>query len=86
MSRSNSRRWRQPNVNTLPFRKMQGMQPRGVAIWVFYFADDPESPWVARKPHDRQIRAMTYLAAKDYATAEAVRRGVTAIRLDPNPL
>jgi hypothetical protein len=81
-----SRRGRQVNFNTLPFRKEHGHQPRGVAIWVFYFADDPESPWVPRRPHDRQILPMTFLAAKDYATAEAVRRRVSAVKVDPHPL
>lgn len=73
------------NFDVTGFRREQRQLPRGVAIWVFYFKDAPEDPWIARKL-DRQIRAMTYLAAKDYARAEAVRRRVTAVRVDPYPL
>ena len=79
----------QVNFNTVDFRKMHGKLPRGVAIWVFYFSDAPGEPWVphVQRPSGQlQIRAMTYLAAKDYATAEARRRGVTSIRVDANPI
>lgn len=79
-----SKRPYQVNFNTLPFRKLHDKLPRGVAIWVFYFSDDPEQAWIPHKLG--QIVAMTYLAAKDYATAEAVRRGVTSIKVDPHPL
>lgn len=75
----------QVNFNTVDFRREHGLQPRGVAIWVFYFADAPSEPWIPR-PIDAQIRRMSYTAAKDYATAEAIRRHVTAVRLDANPL
>lgn len=74
----------QVNFNTLPFRKTHGTLPRGVALWIFYFSDAPEDAWIPHKAG--QIVPMTYLAAKDYATAEAVRRKVTAIQVDPNPL
>lgn len=73
------------NFSAHDFRAEHGHLPRGVAIWIFYFQDAPTEPWFARKG-DGQIRAMTYLAAKDYARAEAVRRRVTSVRLDPNPI
>lgn len=79
------RQLRQVNFNTVDFRKLHGKLPRGVAIWVFYFSDAPDEPWIARKA-DRQIRPMTYLAAKDYATAEALRRRVTSIKVGVEPL
>ena len=75
--------------NTAEFRQMHGKLPRGVAIWIFYFSDAPGEPWiphVQRPMGQRQILPMTYLAAKDYATAEAVRRRVTSVRLDANPI
>lgn len=73
------------NFSAHEFREQHGHMPRGVAIWIFYFADTPNEPWIARKL-DGQIRAMTYLAAKDYARVEALRRKVTSVRVDANPL
>lgn len=79
------RRRPQPHINQLEFQGEHGMLPRGVAIWVFYFADSPDDAWIPRKA-DKQIRAMTYMAAKDYARAEARRRRVTSIRVDAFPI
>lgn len=79
-------------VCTLAFRNAHGQFPRGVAIWVFYFSDAPQEPWVPRvlRRHSesgvRHIVPMTYLAAKDYACAEAHKRRVTSARIDPYPL
>jgi hypothetical protein len=74
------------HFNTFDFRKEHARLPRGVAIWVFYFSDAPEDPWIPRSA-GRQLRLpMSYQAAKDYATAEAMRRRVTRVKLGANPL
>lgn len=71
--------------NASAFRKMHGHMPRGEAIWIFYFADALEEPWI---PGQREncILPLSYLAAKAIATQEARRRRVTSIRVDPLPI
>jgi hypothetical protein len=72
---------RQPTVNfaTQEFRALHGFQPRGFAVWTFYFSDAPTTAWV---PDDTPL---TFLEAKRRAVLEARLRNVTAVRLDPNP-
>lgn len=83
---SRTRQFRvQVNFNTAAFREAQGKLPRGRAIWIFYFSDAPDEPWIARRP-DNQLRPLSYMAAKNYATAEARRRRVTAVKVDAHPL
>lgn len=88
-------RRKQPFINMVDFQREHKKLPRGVAIWIFYFSDAPEEPWIPRvSVWDRRqfvgeqshIVPMTFLAAKDHARAEARRRGVTYIRLDPYPI
>lgn len=72
------------NFNARDFRRKHDCMPRGVAFWIFYFGDDP-SPWLVRRP-DQSWMALNYTAAKAMATAEAKRRQVRRVRVDPSPL
>lgn len=73
------------NFNAIEFQRLHGHMPRGRALWVFYFSDDPDSPWI---PGQRQneMRPRSYYGAKVLATNEARRRGVSSVRVDPLPL
>jgi hypothetical protein len=70
----------QVNFNAVGFQRLHGHMPRGRALWIFYFQDDPQEPWVAG------LAPRTYQEAKQLAAAEACRRGVTSVRVDPEPL
>lgn len=67
------------NFATQEFKRLHGFLPRGTALWVFYLNDAPATPY---QPFDTPV---TYTEAKQAAVAEAKRRGVTGVRLDPNP-
>jgi hypothetical protein len=67
------------NFNTNEFRAQWGFLPRGQARWGFYFADAPGVQWFAFDT------ASTYQQAKQVAIDEARKRGVHAVRVEPNP-
>lgn len=72
---------RNPTVNfsARQFRTKHGFLPRGVALWMFYFSDAPDTPWCGADT------PLTYFDAKQLATLEARKRGVSAVRVDPDP-
>jgi hypothetical protein len=70
--------------NVVDFIAAHGRLPRGEAIWIFNFPDTPDDPWLARI--GEQLQPMEYSAAKLLATAEARRRSVGAVTVDPHPL
>lgn len=78
---------RAPGVNfgAREFKELHGHMPRGKALWVFYFADDPQEPWIPMQKKNRMIK-LTYLDAKALAIAEARKRRVSSVRVDPQPL
>lgn len=73
------------NFNTVDFYRVHRQMPRGTAIWVFYFLDEPQEPWIAGQRHN-EIWPMTYTLAKSLAALEAQKRGVNSVRVDPQPL
>lgn len=75
----------QVHFNAAGFRKEHGHMPRGMALWIFYFSDRPEDPWIPGQRENAMLR-LTYMFAKRIATLEASRRGVTSVLVDPNPL
>lgn len=75
----------QVGFNAYEFMKTHGHMPREVALWIFYFRDDPTEPWIPGQKENK-MRPLVYFEAKALATAEARRRGVSGVRLDPMPL
>jgi hypothetical protein len=73
------------HFGALEFRDLHGHMPRGVALWVFYFDNEPDEPWIAGQK-DNDLRPLTYMQAKQSATREAQRRHVTYVRVDQHPL
>ena len=73
------------NFNAIEFQRQHGHMPRGRALWVFYFSDDPDEPWIpGQRTNNMQRRS--YYGAKMLAAAEARRRKVSSVRVDPVPL
>ncbi len=73
------------NFNAKAFYKLHGHMPRGRALWIFYFSDAPDEPWVpGQRVND--MRRLGYFEAKQLATTEARRRKVSSVRVDPEPL
>lgn len=73
------------HFNANQFREAHGHMPRGKALWIFYFDNEPEEPWIPLQQKNRMVR-LTYLDAKALATAEARKRRVTLVCVDPHPL
>lgn len=73
------------NFNTVEFYRVHRQMPRGTAIWVFYFADDPNEPWIPCQ-QENKLWPMTYTLAKSLAAVEAQQRRVHSVRVDPQPI
>lgn len=73
------------NFNTVDFYRLHKQMPRGTAIWIFYFADAPEEPWIPLQPFNK-LWPMTYNLAKSLAMLEAEQRRVRSVRVDPQPM
>lgn len=73
------------NFNTVDFYRAHREMPRGTAIWVFYFVDRPEDPWIPMQ-RENKLWPMTYTLAKSLAAIEAQQRRVGSVRVDPQPL
>lgn len=73
------------NFNTVDFYRVHKQMPRGTAIWIFYFADDKEEPWIPMQAYNK-LWPMTYNLAKSLAAIEAEQRRVISVRVDTQPL
>jgi hypothetical protein len=73
-----------PHFSVVNFREKHGHYPRGVAFWIFYFGHDVE-PWIPLQK-ENLLRPLTYQEAKQYATAEAIRRSCRSVYVDAMPL
>jgi hypothetical protein len=83
---------RQVEVDTDVYRRYHGTEPRGFENWTFVIgkreyahSDDPAlyQPAVARGVYKNGHPAMSFARAKEYAIAEAQRRGVSLIGVSP---